>query len=451
MTVQIQFRRGMASEWTAANPLLAQGEMGLEWDTGKFKVGTGSTYWNSLVYSSGQTGPQGPVGPSGSSNSIAIANQGSVLTSSTVYINFTGAGVSSSVTSGSVTVTVSGNSTASNSLALGGVAASAYALLAGANFTGASIGGLQIATQNYVTGLGYQTSSGSVNYATNSGSSTYSSSAGASPIPASVSYAASAGTANNSINLGGQASTYYYPASSINAASVAYATNAGNALTTSQTNFATLTISSSNVATQAFVTGQGYLTSSGSIATASNSASLGGQPASYYYPSASITNASVAYATNAGNSASTSQTNFENLTISGASVATQSYVNNKFFYGTIPFSVTGSVSTAGPWDYRFYNDTGGTRSINGVRASLGTAPSGSAMLIDVRKNGITGANSIFTASSISIPSGSTTSGLISSGFNSGSSVASGDYLTVAVTQVGSTTAGSDLVVQVMWS
>ena len=91
MTVQIQFRRGMASEWTAANPLLAQGEMGLEWDTGKFKVGTGSTYWNSLVYSSGQTGPQGPVGPSGSSNSITIANQGSVLTSSTVYINFTGA------------------------------------------------------------------------------------------------------------------------------------------------------------------------------------------------------------------------------------------------------------------------------------------------------------------------------------------------------------------------
>ena len=48
MAVQIQFRRGTAAEWSSANPLLAQGEMGLEWDTTKFKIGTGSTYWNSL-------------------------------------------------------------------------------------------------------------------------------------------------------------------------------------------------------------------------------------------------------------------------------------------------------------------------------------------------------------------------------------------------------------------
>jgi hypothetical protein len=143
--------------------------------------------------------------------------------------------------------------------------------------------------------------------------------------------------------------------------------------------------------------------------------------------------------------------NFTSASISGSVLATQAYVNNKVFYETIPFSVTGSVSTAGPWDYRFYNDTGGTRSIVGVRASVGTAPTGSAMIIDVRKNGTISANSIFTASGISIPISNTTSGLISSGFNSGSSVASGDYLTVAVTQVGSTIAGSDLVVQVMWS
>jgi trimeric autotransporter adhesin len=656
-------------------------------------------------------------GTGGSSTPLVSANQGSIVSSSTTYINFTGGGVAASATGGSVTVTVTAGGTASNSASLGGISASAYALLAGANFTGASVGNLPVATQSFVTGQGYLISSGSI------------------------------ASASNSASLAGQPGSYYYPASSITVASVAYATNAGNSASTSQTNFGALTISGSSVATQNYVTGQGYLISSGSIASASNSASLGGIAANSYallsganFTTASInagsisnvrfsgslsgtltntgfisggsanfitasingvaitsggataltvqsnginqtTTASIlnftgggasvsgtsgsininiptsstAYAgyfyqtatvpltigtasaipwngstfangitfngssvtftypgyyslnfglqLNGSNSASinawyrkngvdvpntnyesvvnnqtqyqlmqgvytgsfssgdivqvmalttgavssllgqassgtqpaapaailnisqvtyiqqgssisggsatnvtftggtanfnaasisgsalatqnfvTSQgylissgsiltasnsaslggipassyaqlasANFTSASISGSALATQSFVNNRIYSQTIPFSVTGSVSAAGPWDYRFYNDTGGTRSINGVRASLGTAPSGSAMLIDVRKNGITGANSIFTASSISIPSGSITSGLISSGFNSGSSVASGDYLTVAITQVGSTVAGSDLVVQVMWS
>ena len=49
-TVRIQVRRGTASEWTAANPTLAAGEMGVETDTRKIKVGTGSTAWTSLSY-----------------------------------------------------------------------------------------------------------------------------------------------------------------------------------------------------------------------------------------------------------------------------------------------------------------------------------------------------------------------------------------------------------------
>lgn len=66
MSVQVQFRRGTAAQWTAANSLLAQGELGLELDTGKFKLGDGVTYWNSLAYSSGPTGSTGPTGPAGS-------------------------------------------------------------------------------------------------------------------------------------------------------------------------------------------------------------------------------------------------------------------------------------------------------------------------------------------------------------------------------------------------
>ena len=53
MAVQIQIRNGTASAWTSANPTLAVGEMGAETDTGRFKIGTGSTAWNSLGYSLG--------------------------------------------------------------------------------------------------------------------------------------------------------------------------------------------------------------------------------------------------------------------------------------------------------------------------------------------------------------------------------------------------------------
>jgi hypothetical protein len=48
----IQFRRGTASQWTTTNPTLAAGELGFEIDTGKFKIGTGSTTWTALAYAS---------------------------------------------------------------------------------------------------------------------------------------------------------------------------------------------------------------------------------------------------------------------------------------------------------------------------------------------------------------------------------------------------------------
>jgi len=46
----IQLRRDTASNWTSANPTLASGELGLETDTGKLKLGTGALVWNSLSY-----------------------------------------------------------------------------------------------------------------------------------------------------------------------------------------------------------------------------------------------------------------------------------------------------------------------------------------------------------------------------------------------------------------
>ena len=50
MPVQLQFRRDTAAAWTAANPTLAAGELGLETDTSYYKIGNGSTAWTSLAY-----------------------------------------------------------------------------------------------------------------------------------------------------------------------------------------------------------------------------------------------------------------------------------------------------------------------------------------------------------------------------------------------------------------
>jgi len=46
----IQLRRDTAANWASANPVLAQGEPGLDLDTNNLKWGDGSTAWNSLDY-----------------------------------------------------------------------------------------------------------------------------------------------------------------------------------------------------------------------------------------------------------------------------------------------------------------------------------------------------------------------------------------------------------------
>lgn len=50
MAVIIQLRRDTAADWTAANQVLAEGEVGLETDTGKKKIGDGVSAWTALNY-----------------------------------------------------------------------------------------------------------------------------------------------------------------------------------------------------------------------------------------------------------------------------------------------------------------------------------------------------------------------------------------------------------------
>lgn len=73
MPVQIQLRNGTSAAWTAANPLLAAGEAGVEIDTLKIKVGDGATLWNALAYA---TVPAAPLSGAGSPEGVVTASPG---------------------------------------------------------------------------------------------------------------------------------------------------------------------------------------------------------------------------------------------------------------------------------------------------------------------------------------------------------------------------------------
>lgn len=50
MADRIQLRRDLAAVWTMANPILGQGEPGVEIDTNRVKIGNGILEWNNLPY-----------------------------------------------------------------------------------------------------------------------------------------------------------------------------------------------------------------------------------------------------------------------------------------------------------------------------------------------------------------------------------------------------------------
>jgi hypothetical protein len=50
MATRMQQRRGTQAQWTAANPVLAAGEIGFEIDNNRFKVGDGTNAWSAISY-----------------------------------------------------------------------------------------------------------------------------------------------------------------------------------------------------------------------------------------------------------------------------------------------------------------------------------------------------------------------------------------------------------------
>lgn len=51
LKTRIQLRNDEAATWVEKNPVLLKGEMGIEVDTGKIKIGDGTKAWNELNYS----------------------------------------------------------------------------------------------------------------------------------------------------------------------------------------------------------------------------------------------------------------------------------------------------------------------------------------------------------------------------------------------------------------
>lgn len=108
-----------------------------------------------------------------------------------------------------------------------------------------------------------------------------------------------------------------------------------------------------------------------------------------------------------------------------------------------PFSQTGNVAVA-TGTFRIYNDSGSTLVIRGVRASVGTAPTGAAIIVDVRVNGTTIYGTPGNRPTIAISAN--TSGK-NTGFST-TTIADASYFTVDVIQIGSTVAGANLTVQI---
>lgn len=82
MSSQIQLRRDTAANWTSVNPTLAQGEIGIETNTGYFKIGNGSSAWNSLSYAVSQS-----TNTSASPTFAALTTTGNMVVGGDLTVN----------------------------------------------------------------------------------------------------------------------------------------------------------------------------------------------------------------------------------------------------------------------------------------------------------------------------------------------------------------------------
>lgn len=343
---------------------------------------------NSITISS--PGPQGPAGvmiisqiPTispiiNTGSSIAFDQIAQYIVLDTRYAKITGS-VQYSASSGSAQYAINSGSTLQT------------------NFNTLTLSGSSVATQEYVianvpASAIYSSSAG---YATNSGSSIYSDlSASTSQTNFYTLYIAGSAVAtqeyvnNASVLFAVLSSSAQYASSAGYASLSSSAINATHATTSGSSDYATNSGSSTYSTTSSSA---GYSTNSGSsdFATNSGSAEYSTNSGSSDYSTNSgsatySTNSSSAlYSTSAGNSNTTSQTNFNPLTISGSSVATEDYVNSQDFQkstGSVAYATnsgssdyatnSGNSLTTSQTSFNNLNVTGSTTSMNPSTGAL---------------------------------------------------------------------------------
>ena len=111
----------------------------------------------------------------------------------------------------------------------------------------------------------------------------------------------------------------------------------------------------------------------------------------------------------------------------------------QFTYQVQVFTVPGTLSV-GIGRAKFYIP--GAITLGNVRASVGTAPTGAAVTIDVNKNG----SSVFTTNLKPVIYAGQT--VVSTSTPNITEFSAGDYITVDIDTVGSLNPGSDLTVQI---
>ena len=158
MATRIQLRRGNASDWTSADPILAEGEIGLELDTGNIKIGLGTTSWENLQYSYAigagiATYATSAVIATYATNA-GIATYADYATSSGIATYATSAGIATYATSAGVSTSVIGGIASVTQLNVSGVSTftNGPVLVGSSSSTGTASQPLQVTGGAYVSG-----------------------------------------------------------------------------------------------------------------------------------------------------------------------------------------------------------------------------------------------------------------------------------------------------------